>query len=92
MNEGIIMMNKLEKQDIKAYIVKNCSDINDLAGVLLMFGNAIIESLNSSNAFSESNLDDIENISYMLCDISTEINKNAYKIANILQNNYKKIA
>ncbi len=42
-----------------------------------MFGNAIIESLNSSNAFSESNLDDIENISYMLCDISTEINKNA---------------
>lgn len=79
------MTNKFTKQDIRAHIIKNCSDINNLASILLMFGSTIIKSLNRGDGLSENNLKDIEDVSYMFHDITAEIDKNAHQIANILQ-------
>ncbi len=79
------MTNRFTKQEIKARIIKNCSDINNLASILLVFGGTIIKSLNRGDALSENNLKDIEDMSYMFHDITAEIDKNAHQIADILQ-------
>ena len=78
------MYSKLKNQDIKKNIIKNCSDISYLAGILLMFSSTIIKTLENNSTINKSHLEDIKDISYMFSDITTEIDKSADIIANII--------